>query len=101
MTQPSLGVDLAFVESVAPIMDRVGADIGEIERTLRTSSPASGDDIFGEYGVTGAWREFFGRWTAEVHTAAGAAHQFGDQLREAVTLYRKVDDDTAQRFGSH
>jgi hypothetical protein len=98
VTQPSFGVDLTFVASTAPIMDRVGADIAEIERALR-SSPPGADDVFGEYGATGAWREFFELWTTEVHTTAGAAHQFGDQLREAVALYRQVDDDTAQRFG--
>jgi hypothetical protein len=99
VTQPSFGIDLDFVASVAPIMDRVGADIAEIERGLH-SSPPGGDEVFGEYGVTGAWREFFQLWTAEVGITAGAAHQFGDQLREAVAVYRQVDSDSAQRFGT-
>jgi hypothetical protein len=99
VTQPSFGVDLDLVASVAPIMDQVGADVAEIERGLHSSPPA-GDDVFGEYGLTGCWREFFGLWTAELRTTAGAAHQFGDQLRAAVARYRQVDGDTAQRFGS-
>ena len=99
MTQPSFGVDLDSVASVAPIMDQVGADVAEIERGLR-ASPAGGDDVFGEYGVTGAWQEFHQLWTTEVGITAGAAHQFGDQLREAVALYRQVDGDSAHRFGT-
>jgi hypothetical protein len=103
VTQPSFGVDLDLVASVAPIMDQIGADVAEIERGLRSSPPAgdpAGDDVFGEHGLTGCWREFFGLWTAELRTTAGAAHQFGDQLRTAVARYRQVDGDTAQRFGS-
>jgi hypothetical protein len=97
VTQPSFGVDLTFVSSVAPIMDQVGVDVAEIERGLPTSPPG-GVDVFGEYGVVGAWAEFLDRWTTELRTTAGAAHEFGDQLRTAVALYQQVDRDTTRRF---
>jgi hypothetical protein len=98
VTQPSFGVDAIPLEIIARNVDVIGDYIDDVEKSLRAHPPL-GEEDFAEYGLVGAYRQFFDAWTAELHTAAGAAHQLGALIQQAAGSYHGSDAQATQRFG--
>jgi hypothetical protein len=94
----TFGVDPARLELIGRNLEVAGDYLDQAEAAVRSCPPA-GTDVFAEYGVVAAYREFFDLWAREVHTTAGATHQLSHSLRQAVDGYRHSDDGAARRFG--
>lgn len=100
MTQPSLRMDPAPLVAVAQDMDRVGHDLGAVDRGLQPY--AQGDQaVLGEYGAAVAWTQLLDLWTHEVRIASRAAHEWSASLRQSIDNYEHSDGDSAQRLSQN
>jgi hypothetical protein len=97
MAPPSLKVDPHRLKEIADNTAVLADGVGTVERTF-DGCPPLGDAVFGDLGVRGAYQQFHDLWAAELHTAAGGAHELADGLARSAVAYAQADAAAASGF---
>jgi hypothetical protein len=100
VAEPSFRVDPELLKEVANASAPIAHFCHLAHYAMGNERAADGGDSFGEYGVLGAYREFFQRWRAEVRATEEAANEFGFGIVESRLNYEHSDGTAVQRFGS-
>jgi len=94
---PPLKVDPQRLKQVADNTAALADGVDTVGRSV-DSCPPLGEPVFGDLGLGAAYRQFHELWAAEVHTAAGAAHELADGLARSAVAYGQADAAAANGF---
>jgi hypothetical protein len=94
---PPLKVDPKRLKEIADDTGVLADGVGAVEHTFGDCPPL-GDAVFGDLGVRVAYQQFHDLWAAELHTAAGGAHELADGLARSAVAYAQTDAAAANGF---